>query len=252
MSIPSWQLISPITAIIFDCDGTLSSIEGIDELAEKNEVGDVVQRLTAEAMGKSGMCADLYAERLDLVQPTQDQMVTLGLEYFKHQVPDITNVIHILKRLKKSIYIISAGLLPAVADFGKLLQIAEENIYAVNITFDSQGKYVGFDQTSPLINKHGKRIVVNEIKKKHETIAYVGDGLSDYEVYDLVQRFIGYGGAYYRENIADLCQYYIKTLSMAPLLPLLLTKEEYERLPPQEKQIYQRGLHAIHENVLIK
>ena len=42
MKAPTWQLDHPINAIVFDCDGTLSIIEGIDELARNNGVGDAV------------------------------------------------------------------------------------------------------------------------------------------------------------------------------------------------------------------
>jgi phosphoserine phosphatase len=35
----NWQLQHPLDAVVFDCDGTLSQIEGIDALAEKNDVG---------------------------------------------------------------------------------------------------------------------------------------------------------------------------------------------------------------------
>ena len=138
---PTWQLQTPIQAVLFDCDGTLASIEGIDELAKNNRVGGAVETLTADAMGKSGINFDLYQKRLDLVRPTQEQVITLGQHYFSNQVPDAKDVIALLQRLNKSVYLISAGLFPAVSLFGKLLQIPEENIFAVNIDFDTNGTF---------------------------------------------------------------------------------------------------------------
>jgi phosphoserine phosphatase len=247
MLTPTWQLQTPITAVIFDCDGTLSTIEGIDELANNNNVGDIVQSLTREAMGKSGMTLEIYEERLTLVQPTKDQVYSLGKNYFAHQIPHAADIINSLKRLNKSIYIISAGLYPAVAMFGEMLQIPPENIFAVDVEFNAMGHYLNFDRTSPLVQKNGKRTIVNQLKNAHPTLAYVGDGLSDYEVYDLVTRFVGYGGAFYRENIAASCQYYIKTLSLAALLPLSLTEKEYQQLTVKEKILYDIGVAAIQE-----
>ncbi|TAK75879.1 MAG: phosphoserine phosphatase, partial [Gammaproteobacteria bacterium] len=61
---PIWQPQAPIPAIVFDCDGTLSMIEGIDELAKHNGVSEAVQALTAEAMEKTGLHPDLYRQRL--------------------------------------------------------------------------------------------------------------------------------------------------------------------------------------------
>ena len=245
-----WQLETPLSAVIFDCDGTLSTIEGIDELAKNNGVSETVKSLTAEAMGKSGINQELYQKRLNLVYPTQKQVLDLGQHYFTHQVPDAKEIIRVFKRLNKVIYLVSAGLYPAVSIFAKLLQIPCENVFAVNIQFDAAGQYKDYDRTSPLIHHNGKQVVVNQLKTSHPTLMYIGDGLNDLVTYDIVTRFVGYGGVYYRENIATQCQYYIRTLSMAPLLPLSLTQEEYEKLTPPELHLYAKGVAAIQEGLV--
>lgn len=248
MSADLWLLNTPIDAVLFDCDGTLASIEGIDELATMYHVGDIVHRLTQEAMGKHGMSTKLFAERLALVKPTAHSVDAIGTAYITHRIPDIEAVIQLFKRINKTIYIISAGLLPAVRRFGAFLQIPEENIFAVPIQFTATGEYLDFDHTSPLTKKHGKREIVAQIKSQHKNLAYIGDGLSDYEVYDLVTRFIGFGGAYYRESIEKHCQFYIKTQQMAPLVPLLLTQTEKALLLPEELALYNQGMAAIAEH----
>lgn len=239
---PSWQLKTPLDAIIFDCDGTLSAIEGIDELAEKNGAGNAVRALTAEAMGKTGINLELYRQRLNLILPVKEQVLSLAPLYLKYLTKDTDAVIHTLQRLGKEIYIISAGLLPAVMKFGEALHVPRANIFAVDIQFDAQGKFLDFDHTSPLTNNQGKRILVSELMQKYARTAYVGDGLNDVAVYDLVTRFIGYGGHYYRANIAKMCEFYIEQATMAPILPLVLTQDEYEKLTTTEKELYQLGL----------
>ncbi len=243
-----WQLQSPISAVIFDCDGTLSTLEGIDELARLNKVSEPVELLTAEAMTSTGINPGLYEKRLELVVPSAKQVEELGKQYFAHQVPDVTAVIRLLKRLNKSVYLVSAGLYPAVKIFGELLNIPSSNIFAVDIQFDTQGNYIDFERTSPLVNRNGKREIVTQLKTHHDHVLYVGDGMNDLVVYDLVTRFVGYGGVFYRENIAAQCQYYIKQLSMAALLPLSLTQREHEQLLPDEQALYQFGLSAIQSN----
>jgi phosphoserine phosphatase len=237
----SSQLKTPLTAIIFDCDGTLSSIEGIDELAEKNGVGNLVRDLTAKAMGETGLNPELYRERLDIILPTQKQVFALAQHYLAHLTQDATQVIQILQRLGKEVYIVSAGLYPAVASFGEALTIPRQNVFAVNLQFDQHGEYLNFDETSPLIQNEGKRIIVSKLIKKHSQVAYVGDGLNDCAVIDLVTRFIGFGGHFYRENIAALCQYYLTQTTLASLLPLVLTAEEYTMLTTIEKKLYEAG-----------
>jgi phosphoserine phosphatase len=245
MLTPSWQLTDPIDAIIFDCDGTLSKIEGIDELALSNNVSDIVQKLTQDAMGKSGMNAQLYSKRLELANPTQDRITEIGKAYIQNPTPDILEIIAAFKSLNKPVYIVSAGIFQAVSIFAKWLGIDENNVYAVNVSFDNEGHYLAFDQHSPLISRNGKQVYVKELSQNHSRLGFIGDGLNDYEVYPLVKRFIGYGGAYYRRNIAELCEFYVNTASLAPILPLLITLDEYHKLSDDHQLLYEKGMTSI-------
>lgn len=253
MVIKNWQLQAPTSAIVFDCDGTLTALEGVDELARNNGVFEKVSALTAYAMGVGGLNPQLYQERLDYIYPHRDQVAALGKKYFQHRVPDVKQVIQILENLGKEIYIVSAGLSLAVTIFAELLDIPRKNIFAVDIFFDNDGNFKNFDKASPLIHNDGKYRVVSELKKCHNSIIHIGDGLNDFVTHDLVTRFIGYGGFYYRENLASCCDYYISTTSMAPLLPLVLTASECAQLSAHEQETYKQGIKAIEDgSVLIK
>lgn len=240
----SFQLQTPLDAILFDCDGTLSSIEGVDELAMSAgpEVAETVQALTAEAMGKSGINPDIYEQRLALIGPGKLAIDALAEKYFAHCTPDVIAVIALLQRLGKSIYILSAGLLPAVLAFARRLHVPEQHVFAVHVQFDAAGHYRDFDHASPLIYNDGKRQIVQQLQKQHRQMLYVGDGLNDIAVRDLVSRFIGYGGSYYRANIAEQCDYYIKEKTLLPLLPLALTLDEVNQLTQDEMEMYKRGV----------
>jgi phosphoserine phosphatase len=241
----NWQMQIPTDAIVFDCDGTLTAVEGIDELAKSNGVLATVKTLTETAMAKTGLNPDIYQQRLQLVKPSMQQVINLGNDYFNRRIPDARFLIQLLKRLNKDIFLISAGLNPAVSLFGEKMEIKRENIYAVNANFDAEGHYIDFDHGSPLIYNHGKREIIEKLKSQYKNIILVGDGLNDYSAQDLVSRFIGYGGVFYRTEIANLCHYYIYTLSLASILPLILTKVELKALVPAEKNLYQKGLNAI-------
>lgn len=245
MTALDWQIKTPVSAIAFDCDGTLSTIEGIDELAKNKGNTSEVKALTEQAMAKTGITPELYRKRLDLVLPTQDEIIAMGHQYYQHKVPDIEPVIAILLRLQKSIYVVSAGILPAVTIFAERLHIPIQHVFAVNVTFDQQGQLIDYDQSSPLVHNDGKAVIITQLKKHHQNMMYVGDGLNDLSVRDQVTRFIGYGGSFYRKNIAEKCEFYITISSMAPLLPLVLTQDESYLLSPQEKLIYEKGLQAI-------
>ena len=242
---PAWQLQTPLDAIIFDCDGTLSTIEGIDTLADANGTASTVKDLTSTAMSTTGLTTNLYQHRLDLVTPTRQQIESLATHYYNNLTPDTQAVIQLFHHLNKPVYIVSAGLLPAIVPFGKLLGISKENIFAVDIQFDSSGNFIDYDNHSPLTQNNGKRFIVQNIMMKYPRIGYIGDGLNDYAVYDLVTRFIGYGGIYYRQNIEALCEYYIRHPSMATILPLLLTQTEYSTLDTEKQILYMQGLKEI-------
>lgn len=242
---PQWQLKHPIQAVVFDCDGTLSSIEGIDELAREHTIRAAVKALTHEAMSTTGINQTIYAKRLDLIQPTQPQVLDLGDRYFAHRTEDAIDVIRILMRLNKEVYVISAGLLPAVLSFGKKMNIPEHHIIAVDISFDSLGHYETFDTSSPLTHCDGKKSILATLKNQHPHIVFVGDGMNDVAVIPHVDRFVGYGGAYFRSNIEKLSHFYIKTSSISPLLPLSLTANEVEHLTSSEKHLYNKGVVAI-------
>jgi phosphoserine phosphatase len=245
MTTPHWQLQTPIQAVVFDCDGTLSAIEGVNELARYNGVYDEVEHLTTQAMSKIGINPDLYQKRLQLIAPRVSQVETLAQHYFDHLVTDVIEIIAVLQRLSKAIYLVSAGVNPAVLLFGERLKIPKAHIYAVNLHFDQEGKYVDYDRASPLVYNDGKRHIVRELMSQHSEVIHIGDGLNDFSTHDMVKRFIGYGGVYYRDVMKKNCKYYIETLSLSPLLPLCLTQNEVSSLTKNELTLYQKGVQAI-------
>ena len=245
MTKSNWQPTSPLNAICFDCDGTLSSIEGIDQLALYNNVADQVIRLTSIAMERTGLNLDLYTERLELVKPTETQMSQLAHDYHLNRTSDIDIVISILKKLNKNIFIISAGNNPAVSLFGEFLGINPSNCFAININFDAKGQYLNFESDNPLIHNNGKKQIINQIKKEYSSVLHIGDGLNDLVAKQCADRFIGYGGHKHRQNIKDNCEFYITSSSLLPSLPLCLTRNEVSQLKTSEYQFYKKGLELL-------
>lgn len=249
----NWQLSEPVDAVVFDCDGTLSRIEGIDELARVNGVGPQVTSMTAVAMAESGLSVELYRQRLDLVQPTQKQVVDLTRSYFAARSEDAEAVVTLLQSIDKPVYIISAGVNPAVDLFGGLLGVPVDRIYAVDLEFDAAGRYLDFDRESPLVRKQGKREVIIRIKQQHPRLFFIGDGINDLEASDLVTRFVGYGGAYFRANIAECCEFYLRNPSLAAILPLILTETEHRTLiKPNHQNLYVKGLQSLQDSICSK
>lgn len=241
------ELLTPLDAIVFDCDGTLCSIEGIDVLADQNQVGPAVAELTAQAMGQSGISPALYAARLSLVAPTAAQVDALAPVYQEALSPEVAVVIEIFQRLGKAVYIVSAGLLQAIVPVAAHLGIPPERVFAVRADFDAAGEYVGFDEASSLVRPQGKIKIIEAIKATHGRLLHVGDGLNDLDVKDHVARFVGYGGCFYRPAIESLCVHYIKTPTLLPLLPLALTAAERDALSLADRACYDQGRRLLAE-----
>ena len=247
----NWQLNHPVDAVAFDCDGTLSKIEGIDHLAEQNQVGDFVSALTQQAMAQTGLTTELYQQRLDKVKPHRSQVISLGQQYYQQRSQDVMSTIAALKQLNKSIYILSAGVNPAVTIFASLLGVPMDHVFAVDLCFDDEGHYLDYDKTASTADQHGKLAIIQQLQQYHPNIAYVGDGMNDIEVRDHVARFIGYGGSFFRQNIAQQSPFYITCHSLLPVLALTITPDESIQLLAHQQSDYQHAVDSIHSGQVI-
>ncbi len=232
----------PVDAIVFDCDSTLSSIEGVDELAKACGHWEQVHAMTNKAMSETGVTQEIYKERMELIKPHLSQLEELGDTYYQNRAPDTRKTINFLDSLGKKIFILSAGLLPGVKAFGLKLGIAESAIYAIDIYFDEQGNYKGYEEDSVFISMDGKRRIIKDLMKFYPRIIHIGDGLNDIESRDIVTRFIGYGGICYRENVAKLCDFYATHPSLLAIAPLCVTREEVSKLNREQFEAFQQGV----------
>src|SRR5258708_40352279 len=95
--------------IFFDCDSTLSAIEGVDELARMKGKEWRVGLLTQKAMDGDLDLAEVYGKRLRAIRPTRGQLAAIEQMYWDTLVPDAQAVIAALHFLGKQVYIISGG-----------------------------------------------------------------------------------------------------------------------------------------------
>lgn len=222
--------------IIFDCDSTLSAIEGIDQLAEWAGCGDDIARLTDQAMRGEVSLEEVYAKRLDRIRPNQAQLEKLSDSYCKHELPGARELIGILFSLRKKIAVISGGLLIPVRSFAHTLDIPEKDVFAVSLTFDEQGQYTGVCD-SPLTTAAGKECVAREWLSQFPTgrSVMIGDGSSDLAARPAVDAVIGYGGVCEREIMKQGADAFYQHVNLLGLLPALLYLNEYAMLKMEDK-----------------
>jgi phosphoserine phosphatase len=234
-----------VAAVVFDCDSTLSAIEGIDELAA--DVRPQVEALTDAAMRGELALEAVYGRRLELIRPTAAAVATLARQYIEAMVPDAAEVVAALGFEKIEVRIMSGGLRPAVLAVAERLGIPAGNVAAVDIRFDEAGEYAGFDARSPLARAGGKREVMqlwrNEIGGP---VMMVGDGATDLETRSVADVFVAYAGVVHRAAVVNAADIVIHSRSLAPVMPLALGGER-----PRSRAgraIFDKGLQLLEQH----
>ena len=207
--------------MVFDCDSTLSAIEGIEELAAGNR--DEIARLTEAAMRGEVPLEEVYGRRLALIKPTRTQVAALAGRYLDTLLPDAGAVIAALRSAGIVVRVISGGLRDALLPLARTLGLTDDDVAAVALHYDDEGRYLGFDSSSPLARSGGKREQLESWR--HELpgpVMLVGDGATDLEAKPAVDLFVAFAGVVERANVVAEADVVVHARSLAPILVLAL------------------------------
>ncbi|MBZ0281824.1 MAG: HAD-IB family phosphatase [Anaerolineae bacterium] len=244
--------------IFFDCDSTLSAIEGIDELARFKGKEWRVGVLTEKAMNGDLDLSEVYGKRLQAIRPTRGQLKAIEQRYWETIVPDAEAVIAALRFLGKQVFIVSGGLAEPVRGFGKRLGVPPENIRAVELEYNElsgdwwryyqpetrqRQTYLDYNE-GPLTVSSGKPAIIQSLAgDKHGRRLMIGDGASDLAARSVVDLFIGFGGVVAREKVMNGADVFIHQNSLAPVLPLAVGPAGYARvLGTPHQTVFDKGL----------
>jgi len=250
--------------VIFDCDSTLTRIEGIDELARLKGLGDEVAELTRQAMEGEVALDNVYRSRLDLLTPTRAELKTLAGRYIAEAVPDAGETISLLAAGRRRVFVVSAGLEPAVVEFARWLGVPTDNVRAVPAQYDqlagawhsyqSYGdnpaeRVIDIGATS-LSRQHGKRDLIAVLPRKGRSML-VGDGMNDWAAHDTVDAFVGFGGVVRRPAVEQVAAVYLTATSLAAILPLALSPVEAAALDTEGRKLFEKGVRNLQEGVTV-
>lgn len=206
--------------VFFDVDSTLVTIEGIDTLAGGDRR---IVELTRAAMNGEVPLDEVYARRLEMIQPSRKAVEALALHYQRSLVNGAEEAIATLRTAGVQIHLVSAGIAQAIIPLAATLGIPEHAVHAVALAFDTDGGYRDFDRRSFLTRAGGKEIAVRDVRARaHGKAAFVGDGVSDLEAKPAVDLFIGYGGVVIRERVRDNASVYVTANDLMAVVPLIL------------------------------
>lgn len=239
--------------IIFDCDSTLSAIEGIDHLAAQPDTKQEIVTLTNAAMDGEMALDAVYGKRLELISPSRQAVLELAQHYLTHIVPGARQVISNLIEIGCDVYIVSGGLIEPVKEFGVSLGVPAVNIRAVEIEYDQlSGKWWQSNQQSPekthnqrylayrhseLSESDGKAKIIQQlIGGKTGASLLVGDGVSDLMARNAVDLFVGFGGVVTRERVLHDAPIFIQSKSLFQLLAIALGSQQFYKLSKELRQ----------------
>jgi phosphoserine phosphatase len=232
--------------VIFDCDSTLSALEGIEELAagQRREV----ETLTDAAMRGEVALEVVYRRRLELIRPRREAVEALVQRYIDSLVTDGAETVAALRSAGVDVRVISGGLLPAVLGLTRHLGLADDAVAAVGVRFDPSGAYAGFDESSPATRAGGKAEIIRSWRASAiglpEAIMFVGDGATDLEARSEVDLFVAYAGVVARPEVIDAAPVVLRSRSLAPVLPLALGTRPAD---DEAAALYDRGKSLISE-----
>ncbi|GAA5131287.1 hypothetical protein GCM10023212_42380 [Luteolibacter yonseiensis] len=198
-----------------DCDSTLSTIEGIDELARAkgDEVFQRVVDLTHAAMNGEVPIGDVFFKRMEMIRPDRDLCESIAQLYMETVVSGAAELIQELKADGWLPIILSGGFAPLIRPLAELLGV--EHVEAVPVYFNDDGSYKGYGETYPTTRNLGKNEVIREWKTAllPERVVMMGDGMSDMETGPDVDLFVGFGGVVARPRVMDGAGYWLADMN---------------------------------------
>ncbi len=208
--------------ICFDCDSTLSKIEGIDELGRNVGLLDEMAVLTNAAMNGELALEAVYGKRLDLIQPNKAEINWLAELYIAEIVEGVEEVFSTLLQQGRQVHIISGGIRQAILPLAAKLGLAPHQVHAVDVLFNEDGTYQDFDQQSPLAKTGGKAIICKQLHQNNGSMVMIGDGKTDLEAKQAGATVIGFGGVAQRDIVVEQADRFVSDTSLASVLPHLL------------------------------
>ena len=210
----------PFKLVIFDCDSTLSAIEGIDELARVRgpQVFAEVEAMTNAAMEGKIAVQDVFSRRLAIIQPRREDVAAVGRQYVERIEPSALETIAQLKATGWTPVILSGGFRQIIEPLAAYLGV--DRIEAVDLHFNADGGYTGYDEGFPTTRSGGKPERILELKREFlpNRTVMVGDGVSDLEAKPVVDLFVGFGRYTERAKVKTGAHAFIYSLAELPAL----------------------------------
>jgi phosphoserine phosphatase len=198
--------------VVIDVDSTLCGIEGIDWLATRRtpEIAWLVAAETNRAMRGEKQLEEVYGERLAIVHPSARDILSLSLAYSATVAPGAAESVAKWRVAGVETVVITSGIRQAVLPVAAELGIAEASVHGVDVYFNDDGSYRGFDESSPLTTATGKRTILAGISVARPILA-AGDGITDVAMRGTADSFAAFTGFVARPAVMAQADFVVST-----------------------------------------
>ena len=211
----------PNRKFVFDFDSTLTSVEGLDVLAEislrnnpeRDQVINKIQEITDLGIDGDISFSDSLRSRISLLNANKSQLSEL-IDLLKTKLSQsVAENKDFFTKYRDCIYIISCGFKEFIEPVVAELNIDPERIFANTFEFDKDGLIIGFDENNPLSQHDGKVSCLKSSGIEGE-IQIIGDGYSDYVMKKegVADKFFAYTENVSRKKATDNADYVVASL----------------------------------------
>ena len=166
------ELLKQSQIVILDVDSTIIRKEGVDMLAsylgKEREIAACKQECSnccifiPRIINELSPYNEFTRKCLNVLKPSK-QVCEGCLQSYPYQLVDyIQEFINACKEKKKEVFLVSGGFVPMITPLLRILHIDESHLFAIPLRFDSEGRFLGFDETATVTRLDGKGIIAKE------------------------------------------------------------------------------------------
>ena len=217
-----------MASILFDCDSTLFKIESLevllDPLLSTGDTKDAIREITSQGMAGEIPFFTSLKERLEIAEPNMDDVLRFNDLIADYISDDAEELIVFLLEEGHHVYLVSGGLKEVIAALAKHVGLPEENVYAVSLEWDKDGRFHSVSEED--LMSHSKVDgLEGEVDEFDPPIIVIGDGMTDARLKDagIADLFIAYIEHAQRTSVIEKADYVVSNmLELGDLLEELL------------------------------
>lgn len=209
------------TYYLFDFDSTFTQVEAMEELAEisladdpeKEVLIEKIKQLTDLAMNGSMPFGKSLKARIALLSAKKYHVNKLVNRLRKRVSPSFIRNKQFFKEHKGRVFIISGGFKEFIVPIVRPYFIDAEHVFANTFEYDLRNNIIGADEKNILSQEKGKVKLLKQLKLPGKVVL-IGDGYTDYEVYESGQadQFFAFTENVSRSNVLERSEWIAPSL----------------------------------------